>query len=590
MRYVIPLLMLGLFGVAFWLSTSTHQPDADFRFINRGTITTLDPAAMSWMQDIRLALTIYEGLYAYHPETTLPIPGSAHPPKISEDRRTYTFRIRDEARWSNGDPLTADDFVFAWRRAFEPGTAADYSFFFHLIEGVPEYTQWRIEATERLGKIGNDDERETACEAHLREADRRFAESVRIRALDDKTLEVRLVRPVAYFLDLCAFSIFVPLHRASVERFRVDDEAHNGLIYYDEQWVKPGNTHHNGPYTMTDWQFKRSITVRKNPHYWDIDNVHLDSIEMVDVHEPNSAWLSYDGGRVDWLSSIDTDYTPELIASSHSPLPGSINHTGTTRNDIHAFPAFGTYFYNFNCGETLPDGSPNPFKDPRVRQAFTMAVDKQLLIDEVVRLGNPVATTFVPPDSIPGYPRVEGLPYDPEAARQLLAEAGYPDGKGIPEIEILYNTGFQHGKIAQAIMDMWIHEFGISGHIKGLEVKTFRVDKRNTNYVICRASWYGDYGDPTTFLEMFQTENGNNDSDYSDPVYDKMLEDAEMEIDPQKRLELLAEAERYLVNETLPLLPLYQYVNVFAFDPDHVKNLYLTPRMMTVLKAVEVAP
>lgn len=588
MRYVILLLMAGLFGLAFWLSTATHQPEADFRFINRGTITTMDPAAMSWMQDIRLALTVYEGLYTYDPETTEPIPGSAHAPEISEDRRTYTFRIREEARWSNGDPLTADDFVYAWRRAFEPGTAADYSFFFQLIEGVPEYTDWRNKEIERLGKIDDRAQRLAERNAHLEEADRRFAEEVRIRALDDKTLEVRLVRPVAYFLDLCAFSIFLPLHRESLDPYRIINDS--GLIYYNEQWVKPGHTHHNGPFTMVDWEFKRSIHLVKNPHYWDAEKVKLDSIEMVDVEDPNTAWLFYDGGRVDWLSSIDTDYAPELVAMSNSPLKGSINHSGSRRRDVHAFPAFGTYFYNFNCGDLLPDGTPNPFKDPRVRQAFAMSVNKQLLVDQVIRLGNPVANVFVPPGSIAGYPSVEGLGYDVERARALLAEAGYPDGRGFPPVEILFNTGFQHGKIAQAIMDMWRRELGVTGRVHGKEIKTFREDKRDTNFVICRAGWYGDYGDPTTFLEMFHSENGNNDSNYRDPAYDQMLAEAEEEVDPAGRMAKLAEAERYLVNEGLPMVPLFQYVNLSAFDPDRVKNLHLTPRMMTMLRVVEVTP
>lgn len=570
-----------------WIGSGGEERAADFRFINRGSITTLDPAAMSWMQDIRLALTIWEGLYSYHPETTEPIPGTSLPAEISADRRTYAFHLQPEAKWSNGDPVTADDFVYGWRRAMEPGTAADYSCFFDLIEGAKEYRSWRLAQTQRIGRIDDSTLKRAARDEHMAEADRRFAANVAITAMDERTLRVRLVRPVAYFLDLCAFSIFLPVHRASVEKFKIVSD--DGLVYYSEQWVKPGNTFHNGPFRMTDWAFKRTIRLEKNPHYWNRDSVKLDSVELVDVEDPNTVWLFYSSGQVDWISSIDTDFAPKLIASSRSLLPHATNRRGTQRRDIHAFPAFGTYYYDFNCLERMKDGRPNPFGDRRVRQAFTMAVDKQELVDRVIRLGNPVATTFVPPDSVPGYPRVTGLPHDPEGARRLLAEAGYPGGKGFPEAVILFNTGAQHADIAQAVIGMWEKQLGVRGRIEGKEVKTFREDKKATNFMICRAGWYGDYGDPTTFLELLQTGNGNNDGSYSDPTYDRMLAEAEAAPDPQERLRKLAEAETYLVNEGVPLLPLYQYVNVFGFDPDKVKNLHLTPRMMTVIHVIEVS-
>ena len=458
-RYVIIFLALIALLIALMVSLMPKQQRADLTFVNRGSISTLDPAAMSWMQDIRMALTIWEGLYTYDPVTTEPIPGAASGVDISADKRTNTFHIRPDARWSNGDSLTADDFVYAWRRPLEPGTTADYAFFFDLIHGGKEYVSWRLEAAERLGGIGDVAKREAALNAHLADADVRFNETVGISALDEKTLRVRLARPVAYFLDLCAFSIFLPVHRESVDPFKIVGET--GLIYYDEQWVKPGHTQWNGPFVLEDWAFKRHLRLRKNPYYWDQDNVRLDSIEAVEVEDPNTAWLLYSGGRVDWLSSIDTVYTPKLIAQSNSPVAGAVNHKGAKRNDIHSFPAFGTYFYNFNCTDKLPDGSSNPFQDVRVRQAFTMAVNKQELVDEVVRRSNPTATTFIPPRTIAKYPDVSGLPYDVERAQSLMAAAGFPDGKGFPEVVVLFNTGFQHGEIAQAIIGMWSATLGI---------------------------------------------------------------------------------------------------------------------------------
>lgn len=586
MRYLLIVLLLTVGVVVLLSSTSRIHEPVDFTYINRGNLGTMDPAAMSWQQDIRMALTVWEGLCSYDPKTTEPVPGCAFAPQISDDRRTYTFTIRPDACWDNGDPVTAEQFNYAWRRACEPGTARDYSFFFDLIEGVKAYKNWRFEQIAEIAHITDPQTKRQARDRHLTEADARWKQTVGIEVLGDKTLRVTLIRPTAYFLDLCAFSTFLPVHIPSIEPFKIVSD--NGHIFYNEQWVKPYNTHYNGPFVITEWKFKQHVLLKKNKKWWNADAVHLNTMRELEVEDANTAWLLYSGGQVDFLSYVETIFAPQLIAESHSPLEVSLNKSGTQREDIHAFSGFGTYFYNFNCTESLPDGTPNPFIDPRVRQAFTLAVDKQKLIDQVVRRRNQPAAAFVPPHSIPHYPVVEGLPHDPQRARALLAEAGWPEGKGFPEVVVLFNTGFIHGEIAQAIVGMWHRELGVNGRVQGMEGKTFLQRKKDCDYVVCRASWYGDYGDPTTFLEMFETGNGNNDSKYSDPKYDAMLQAAREEPDAQKRLTLLADAERYLVNEGLPLLPLYYYVDVVAFDTERVKNLYLTPRNMTMLWPVEV--
>ena len=232
----------------------------------------------------------------------------------------------------------------------------------------------------------------------------------------------------------------------------------------------------------------------------------------------------------------------------------------------------------------------NPFTDPRLRQALALAIDRRQLVTAVTRRGELPATAFIPPDSIPGYPAVTGLDFDPDRARRLLADAGHPGGQGLPALVILYNTGAFHDRIAEAVAAMWRTHLGLAARGQGMEGKTFREEKKNVRYVICRSIWFGDYGDPTTFLDMMETGNGNNDSGFADPRYDQLLADARAETDPARRLAILADAERYLVNEALPIIPLYNSVNVFAFDPARVQNLHLTPRLMTMLKPVEVLP
>jgi oligopeptide transport system substrate-binding protein len=280
------------------------------------------------------------------------------------------------------------------------------------------------------------------------------------------------------------------------ERHRDVPLTAEGLWAYDPQWTKPDYYHKgypgligNGPYVLKNWQFKQRIRLEANPHYWNAAAVRSRSIEIVDIEYGNTAFMVYNQGYVDMMTDVSMDYTPNLIQAQREGR----------RNDIHPIPCFGTYEYTFNCRPKLPDGRPNPLHDARVRRALAMAVDKRDLIDNAFpRLSNPVATTFVPPGSIPGYKSPAGLPYDPERARAELAAAGYPGGKNFPVLPLLYNTGFQHEVGAQAIKRMWARELGITVDLVGKETKTFAEDKIAGRFAIARGGWFGDYNDPTT--------------------------------------------------------------------------------------------
>lgn len=561
-------ILLAAVAAVAW---SADEAPAQFRFSGSGAIATLDPAQMSWIQDLRIAGLMYEGLFATDPDTLRPIPACAEHVDVDASDREYTFRLRDDARWSNGDPVTADDFVFAWRRAIEPGTAADYAFFFHDIEGLAEYVAWRWQEINRIAALPAA-HRADAATRHLVEADARFARSVSLRALDPRTLHVRLRRPVAYWLDIASFAAAYPLHRRSVEPWRRVGES--GIVYYDEQWAKPGCTHYNGPYVLSDWRFKRGLTLRRNPHYWDRGRIHIDSVAYVDVADPDTAWLMYSTGRLDWLPSVEASFAPVLVAQARQ------------RPDVHPYRAFGTYYYNVNCRARLWDGRPNPFADPRVRRAFSLAVDRQALVDHVTRRGEPAATTLVPPGVIPDYPAVEGPGFDPVRARAELAAAGYPDGRGFPRVRLLYNTDGNHGLIAESMAGMWRSTLGVGVRLAGKEVQSFREDKKNQVFMVARASWYGDYLDPTTFLDTLRRDNGNNDSAFADDAYEALLDAAESEQNPLARLARLAEAERYLVSEAAPIIPLYGFVHIAAFDPQRADGLSVNARMVLSLKDV----
>jgi oligopeptide transport system substrate-binding protein len=249
------------------------------------------------------------------------------------------------------------------------------------------------------------------------------------------------------------------------------------------------------------------------------------------------------------------------------------------RNCLGPVAAFGVYWYNFNCLPALRDGRKNPFADPRVRRAFTMAIDKRTLVDEVQRIGNPVATTIVPPGSIAGYESPRGLPFDPAGARRLLAEAGYPDPRAFPvTVDILINTEGDHDKIAEFVARNWESYLGVRTSITRKEIKVFRADLKDANYIVSRAGWYGDYGDPTTFLDVHRTGDGNNDRKYSSAAFDALMARAAEEMDPAGRMRILHEAERVIVEEDLPVAPLFQYVTLYLFDPHKIGGINPHPR------------
>ncbi|MBN1436205.1 MAG: peptide ABC transporter substrate-binding protein [Sedimentisphaerales bacterium] len=619
-RLILLALLIFVVAITFFAFRESPLPQADFIYVLGDSIRTLDPAKMSWSEDIRIALGIWEGLAAYDPCTVEPISAVAYiPPDISPDGLTYTFQIRPNARWSNGDPVTAQDFLYAWRRAIEPGTAEDYAFLItDNIAGAADYSAWRNQAVRVLtllrdlaqGKIIEPEDQtfldslnlipasDTAPDypaiaqqfraQHLAEQDARFAQ-VAVQALDDQHLRVTLVRPTSYFLDLVAFSTFLPIHR-SIELLRETNDptvTDLTLWVFDPQWVKPDYHRNNypglitnGPFTLADWQFKRYMLFQRNPYYWDRANVPSNRILARIIPQANTAFLAYEQGEVHWLNDVTRlDFAPRLIEQAQQGL----------RPDIHITPAFATYFYNFNCQPTLPDGSTNPFADPNVRLAFNLAIDKQAIVTQVLRRGNLPAYNFIPPNSIPNYYCPPGPSYNPQRARELLAQAGYPNGQNLPTVEILYNTGFGHETTAQAVAEMWRQQLNVSVALQGKEVKTFAADLQNHQFMICRASWFGDYGDPTTFLDKMISTNGNNDCAFNYPPYDQLMAQAAATIDPQQRLDILAQAETIITQQQLPIIPLYYYVNIAAFRPN-VQGLYSNSRDMHPFKYLTTQP
>jgi oligopeptide transport system substrate-binding protein len=544
-------------GAAVWSGADTERR-ADFAFINRGENKSLDPNNMSWMQDIRISYALWEGLYTLDPVTLKPILGCADRSEVDPQTHTvWTLHIRPDARWSNGDPVTAQDFLFSWRRFLE--TPGEYTYLHYYIRGARQYEHAYADYVQ--ARENGDLNRKPPDFSGVGEV-----------ALDDHTLRVTLEDPIPFFPSLCAFSPFFPLNRASMQPFAQTDLV-TGVTTYDEHFTRPPFLVTNGPYRMAEWSFKRRIRLVRSDYYWNRANVKSQIIDEIYSDQGLAAFRAYERGDVDWLSEVDLDLAGAMLANGG-------------RSDLHIFKAFGTYFYSFNCLPKLPGGRANPLADVRVRQALSMAIDKEPIVREVGRLGQPIADQYIPPGVFDGYVSPPGLKYYVDAARKLLAEAGYPGGVGFPHLTILYNNEANHGDVAQIIRRQWLTNLGIDTDLEGVEIKVFGERLHSQDYDIARASWYGDYADPTTFTDKYKSDSDDNDSKWANPQYDHLCAEAQKETDPQKRLKLLSQAEGILLREA-PILPLYTYVNDYMFR-DNVKGIPLAPNAMLMFSPIEV--
>jgi oligopeptide transport system substrate-binding protein len=551
----IPVILAGLVAAAvFWATDAGDRQRADFAFVNRGDNKCLDPNGMSWMQDIRIAYGLWEGLYTPDPVTFKPILGCADRAQVDSTQTVWTLHIRPDARWSNGDPVKAGDFLFAWRRFLE--TPGEYTYLHFYVRGAKQYSS---DFADYLATRQKGDTTHSAPD---------FA-SVGEKAIDDRTLVVTLADPVPFFPALLAFPPYFPMHEPSMRPFREADGLH-----YDQKFTRPPNLVTNGPYRLAEWTFKRRLRMVASDYYWNRANVKSRVVDQIYAEDGTAAFRTYDRGDVDWLSEVDSDLAAQILAHGK-------------RSDLHVFPAFGTYFYSLNCLPILPDGRPNPLSDVRVRQALSMAIDRDPIVRNVGRLGQPVSFAYIPRHVFPGYVSPPGLPYDVLRAQKLLAEAGYPNGKGFPHLSILYNSDFTlHADIAQIMRRQWLTNLGIEMDLEGVEIKVFGAKLHAQQYAVARASWYGDYDDPTTFTDKYKSDSDDNDSKWNSPAYDKLCAQAQKETDQHHRFQLLSQAEGILLKEA-PIIPLYTYVNDYMFR-DEVKGLPLAANAMIMFQSVRV--
>ena len=512
----------GFFTLLLALATTgcgNRHSRADLVFINGGEPETLDPAVAVGQLDGRVSEALFDGLLQFDPKTGDAIPAIAERFDLSPDGLTYTFHLRTNATWSNGEPITAHDFVWSWRRVLTPETAADYA-----------------------GQLFYVRNAEAFCKGQTNPATRqRFkAEDVAIRAANDHTFVVELVAPTSFFPDLCAFHTLAVVPRKAVEK-------------YGDRWVRGADTPFSGAFTLESWRVNDRIRVRKNPRYWDAAEVHINTADFLPQTDPTFSLNAFLQGDADVI--FDKRRVPAELLDVLRKQPYA-----------NPFDYLCTFFYRYNVTK-------KPFDDPRVRQAMALAVDKRRIVERITRGGERPASHLTPP-GIRGYEPPEGLGYDPARARQLLAEAGYPEGKGFPLFRYMTQSSVQTVQTAVELKEMWERELGLRMEIKQIEWKVFLREQSQTNYDLSSSSWIGDYKDPNTFLDMFMQNNGNNRTGWANARYDALIREANSQVDASKRWQLLRRAEAILVRDELPIAPLYFEKGILFFDPERIEGVH----------------
>jgi oligopeptide transport system substrate-binding protein len=494
-----------------------REPPADITILNGAEPQSLDPAIIVGQADMRVVQGLFEGLMRLDPKTSRPIPGLAERWEISPDGKTYTFHLRANLVWSTGEPIRADDVVYSWIRALDPATASEYAGQLFYLKNAEEFNAGKIKDPSLVG----------------------------VHALDPFTVRVELNHPTAFFLDLCAFPTLYVVPRQTIEK-------------YGDHWLMARPLPVSGPYELVYWRLNDKVRLKKNPRYWDAANTRSDIIDILPVGSANVALNLYEHGEANVV------WDAQLI-------PSELLDVLLQRPDFHTFNYLGTYFVRFNVTR-------KPFDDPRVRKALALAVDKKRIVEKITKGGEQIASHLVP-DGTANYISPEGLDYDPALARKLLAEAGYPGGKGFPPFQYLFNASAGggskiHEKVAVELQQMWRDGLGINMELRQTEWTAYLSAQSQLDYDLSRSSWIGDYDDANTFLGMFTSNDGNNRTGWKNPRYDELIREANDEPDLRAREKLFQQAETLLVHDEPPIIPLYFYVGINYFDTNKIQGIY----------------
>lgn len=499
--------------IVITLATGCRQSSDNepvLRYALEAEPATLDPAKSTAIPESLIELQIFEGLTRLDAHDQ-PIPGVAEKWEISPDGMKCLFYLRSNAKWSNGEPVTAQDFEFAWKRVLSPEVASENAYMLFPIKNAQAYNE--RQAT---------------------------ADQVGVKAIGDHLLEVTLEKPTAYFLSLVAFHAFYPVYQHVV--------ATN-----PDDWAISGNTLiSNGPFKIINWVHNGKVEFAKDNYYWDRNAVKLTKMSWPIIDSQATRLILVENQQVDMMVE------PPVVEYDR------LNQAGL----LQVAPYLGIYYYVFNTKQA-------PFDNLNVRKAFALAINRELLVKNVIKGGKQPAYAWVAPgliDPATGQDfRQEGGNYaieDADLAKKVLTEAGYPNGSGLPSITILFNTDEMHKAIAESIQEMWKQNLGVNVQLTNQESKVFLASREHGEFQIARASWIGDYADPMTFMDVFQ--DSDNDAKYDNPAYNALVEQAQSTIDQQVRMKAMHAAEKILFDDAV-IIPIY-YTTLPFIAQSYVKG------------------
>ena len=498
----LSLLLVGCGGGSEERRVDVGTREGVLHYGNGAEVQGLDPHIVTGVPENHVVSALFEGLTSKNPYTLESEPAAAKSWDISEDGLTYTFNLREDANWTNGDPVTAEDFRWSFERALTPALGNLNNYMLFPIANAEAFANGVIDDFSQVGA----------------------------RVIDRFTLEINLRSPTPYFLQLLDHYIAYPVHRANIEAFG---------SYTDRvsRWAREGNMINNGAFELTEWQVNSHIRVEKRASYWDAENIKLNAIVFYPTENLVTEERMFRDGQLHRTNDIPLDKVPVYLEEDPE--------------HIVIAPYLGTYYYMINTTR-------KPFDDVRVRKALVLSIDRKLLNDTVLEGIMDPSYALVPPGTL-GYQPPEIISFDPERARALLAAAGFPNGEGFPVFELLYNTQENHRKIAIAIQQMWQNNLGISVSLLNQEWGVYLNTQENQNYDVSRRGWIGDYVDPNTFLDMYITDGGNNRTGFSSQRYDQLvLEEAPTRLNQDERFALYYKAETILMDE-VPIIPIYTY-------------------------------
>lgn len=501
---------------------------------------TIDPALNSAVDGAVMTQHMFEGLMKWSNAGSKSddklyaaevVPGQAASYEKTDNGDgtvTYTFTLRDDIKWSDGQPVTAQDFVYSWQRLATPDTAADYCYMIDMVKGYADVNAGTAEPS-----------------------------TLSVSAPDEKTFVVDLTYDCPYFLEICAFPATLPVRQDMIEQ------------YGDEWTFSPESYIGNGAYKMSEWNHNASIVMVKNDQYYDYENLGPDSITFQLMDDANAMLSAYNSDELQFIENVPVDEFASLLASGELSIADYI----------------GTYYVCYNVTAA-------PFDDWRVRKAFTLAIDSQYIVDNVTQTGQVPATGFVPSGvgDVTGDPdfRAVGGDYwtapttseqyekNCEEARQLLADAGYPNGEGFPTVTYLYNTSDNHKAIGEALQSQWQTALGVTVKLENQDWSVFLETRKQGDYQVARNGWIADYNDAISFLDMWYTDGGNNDAQYSRAEYDAAIDAAKATSDPAERMAAMHEAEDLIIGEDWALGPIYFYTQPYMLKSD-VDGVFYTP-------------